>query len=106
MRRQLVNCGFQSWKAKWRYASFETKYLDNHTIPTTIEKNDAIAAPATPNAWPVPHPKIRNGATSMLSETLTVDTSMPGLKLPTARSAAPIAPRGNCSAIAGMNHNR
>ena len=33
-------------------------------------------------------------------------TIMPGLKLPVPRSAAPIATMGNCSAIAGMNHEQ
>ena len=36
----------------------------------------------------------------------TVDTSIPGLKLPTARSAAAIATSANWSAIAGMNQRR
>ena len=39
-----------------------------------------IAAPATPNAWPVPQPKINTGASSMLRMTVEVDTIMPGLK--------------------------
>jgi hypothetical protein len=75
-------------------------------MPMTIETNDDIAAPTTPYAWPVPQPKMRNGATIMLINTLTVDTTMPGLKLPTARIAALIVPSGNWRAIAGMNHSR
>ena len=42
----------------------------------------------------------------MLMMTVPVCTSMPGLKLPVPRSAAPIATIANCSAIAGMNHSR
>jgi hypothetical protein len=71
-----------------------------------IAISDAMAAPATPNAWPVPQPKIRNGARTMLMITVAVDTTIPGLKFPTARSADPIAIRPNCSAIAGMNQSR
>ncbi len=74
-------------------------------MPTTIATSVEIAAPATPKARPVPHPKIRNGARIMLRMTVAVDTIMPGLKLPTARSAEPIATSVNCSAMAGMNHS-
>ena len=68
--------------------------------------SDDTAAPATPNGRPVPHPKIRNGASTMLMITLAVDTIIPGLKLPVARSADPIATSANCSASAGMNQSR
>ena len=72
----------------------------------TTATSDEIAAPATPYAWPVTQPKMRKGARIMLMITDTVDTSIPGLKLPTARSAAPIATSANCNAIAGMNQRR
>ena len=42
----------------------------------------------------------------MLMMTVAVCTIIPGLKLPTPRSAAPIATMPNCRAIAGMNHSR
>ena len=61
---------------------------------------------ATPTACPVPPPKSSTGASSMLTTTLTVETSMGCLNCPVARSAAPITPSGNCSAIAGMNQRR
>ena len=50
-----------------------------------------IAAPATPSGAPVTQPKISNGASTMLMITVAVWTTMPGLKLPVPRSAAPIA---------------
>ena len=50
-------------------------------------------------------PEMRNGARIMLMITLAVDTTIPGLKLPTPRSA-PIATSANCSPIAGMNQSR
>ena len=65
-----------------------------------------MAAPATPNGMCVTQPKIRNGARIMLRITDAVQTTIPGWKLPVPRSAAPIATMPNCSAIAGMNHNR
>ena len=64
-------------------------------MPTTMAISDEMAAPATPNGWPVPQPKIRNGARIMLMITVAVDTTMPGLKFPTARSAEPIATSAN-----------
>ena len=78
----------------------------SHTTPIRIAINDDIAAPATPNACPVPHPKIRNGASTMLMITVAVETTIPGLKFPIARSAEPIATSPNWSAIAGMNQRR
>jgi hypothetical protein len=42
----------------------------------------------------------------MLMMTVAVETIIPGLKFPVARSAAPIATSANCSAIAGMNQTR
>ena len=38
--------------------------------------------------------------------TVAVCTTMPGLKFPVPRSAAPITTIGNWSAIAGMNQER
>src|ERR1043166_8365934 len=95
MRFHWRSSGRQSANEKWRYASFETKYVASHTMATTIETSDEIAAPATPYAWPVTQPKMRNGASTMLITTLTVDTIIVGLKLPMPRSAEPIAPNGN-----------
>ena len=51
-------------------------------------------------------PNMSAGASTMLMMTVAVCTTMPGLKLPVPRSAAPITTIGNCSAIAGMNHDR
>ena len=82
------------------------KYFDSHTMPIAIATSDDTAAPATPIGRPVPHPKMRNGASTMLMMTVAVDTTIPGLKLPVARSAEPIATRANCRAIAGMNQSR
>jgi len=42
----------------------------------------------------------------MLTITVKVWTTMPGLKLPVPRSEAAIETIGNCKAIAGMNHAR
>jgi len=68
--------------------------------------SDDIAAPATPSDRPVPHPKMRNGASTILRITVAVPTTMPVLKLPMARRAALMATRPNCSAMAGTNHAR
>ena len=68
--------------------------------------SDDSAAPATPILNPVPQPKIKNGARIMFTITLAVPMIIPVLKLPTARSAEPMATMVNCSAMAGMNHAR
>ncbi len=65
-----------------------------------------MAAPATPSGRPDPQPNISTGASMMLMITVAVCTTMPGLKLPVPRSAAPIATSANCIDIAGMNHVR
>ena len=75
-------------------------------MPTTTATNVASAAPVTPSGRCVTHPKIRNGASTMLRMTVTVWTTIPGLKLPVPRSAAPMATIPNWSAEAGMNHSR
>src|SRR5687767_12198712 len=87
---QASNLGRTCWASKRRYLSGEMNQVDIQTTPTTIEKSDETAAPATPNGRPVTQPKIRKGASTMLMTTVTVDTSIVGLKLPTPRSAAPI----------------
>ena len=65
-----------------------------------------MAAPLTPNASPVPQPKIRNGARTMLMATETTCTIIGVRKAPEPRSAAAIVASTNCSASAGMNHSR
>ena len=82
------------------------KYVASHATPTTTATNVARAAPATPSGRPVPHPKIRNGASTMLMITVAVPTIVPALKLPMPRSADPIDTAANCKAIAGMNQRR
>src|SRR5262245_26391629 len=99
-------CGLQWLNEKWRNASFDVKYVAIQTMPITIEISVDSAAPATPYACPVTQPKIRNGASNMLMITVADATTMPGLKFPVPRSAAPIEAKGNWSAIAGMNHIR
>jgi hypothetical protein len=68
--------------------------------------NVAIAAPVTPNARPVPQPKINTGASTMFRMTVAVCTIIPGLKFPVPRSDAPIAMSRNCSAIPGIIQSR
>jgi hypothetical protein len=80
--------------------------MTSQTMPATIASSDASAAPATPSGRPVPHPKISTGARTMLMTIVAVWTTMPILKLPMPRSAAPIATSPNCSANAGMNQSR
>src|SRR5204863_1818978 len=103
---QRSNLGAHSAMMNFRYESFAKKYIASHTMPITIATNDDIAAPATPYARPVPQPKMRKGARIMLMITVAVDTTIPGLKFPEPRSAAPMATSANCNAIAGMNHSR
>jgi hypothetical protein len=68
--------------------------------------NDARPAPATPIGCVPSQPNINAGASTMLMITVAVCTTIPGLKFPVPRSAAPMTTIGNCSAIAGMNHER
>jgi hypothetical protein len=82
------------------------KKNSSHTVPATTEMNVASAAPETPIGWCVTQPKIRNGASTMLRMTVAVWTSIPGLKLPVPRRAAPIATIANWNAVAGMNQPR
>src|SRR5690349_2013899 len=106
IRRHSGNFGDHNATLKCRYESFLRKYVVNHNTATMIDTSVEMAAPATPSGCPVPHPKIRNGARIMLMMMLAVDTIIPGLKLPAARSAAPNATSRNCNASAGMNHSR
>ena len=106
MSRQRSNRGSQSRNEKRRYASAGRKYTTIHTTPMAIATSVESAAPATPRAMPVPHPKISTGASTMLRMTVAVCTTMPGRKLPVPRSADPIATRPNCSASEGMNQSR
>ena len=76
------------------------------TTPTTIAMSVAIAAPTTPMAGAPSHPKMNTGARTMLRITVAVCTTMPGLKLPVPRKAAPMPMNPNWSAIAGTNHSR
>ncbi len=78
----------------------------SHTTPTASAISVDIAAPVTPTARPVPQPKMRTGASTMLMTTVTVPTIIPGRKFPVPRRAAPIATIANCSASAGMNQRR
>ena len=103
---QRSNRGAQSAMMNFRYESFAKKYAANQRTPITIATSDDIAAPATPYAWPVPQPKMRKGASTMLMITVAVETTIPGLKFPEPRSAALIPTRRNCNAMAGMNHSR
>ena len=57
--------------------------------------NDARPAPATPIALPVIQPNINEGASTMFMITVAVCTTIPGLKLPVPRSAAPMTTIGN-----------
>ena len=78
----------------------------SHATPTTIATSEAMAAPSTPNAAPVPQPKIRNGARTMLMATVTTWTIIGVRNAPEPRRAAAMVARTNCSASAGMNHSR
>src|SRR6187200_1932311 len=98
-------CGVQERGRKWRYAA-PRKYMLSHDVPTPTAMNVAIAAPDTPRGVPMGHPKINIGARMMLTMTVAVWTTMPGLKFPVPRSAEDIETIGNCNAIAGMNHAR
>ncbi len=77
-----------------------------HTTPTTIAISVATAAPTTPIAGAPSQPKMNTGASTMFRITVAVCTTMPGLKLPVPRSAAPMPMSPNWSAIAGTNHSR
>src|SRR2546426_255020 len=103
---QIAGRGRQALGSNCRKEPTFRKYAVSHTSPTTIATSEAMAAPATPSGWPVPQPKMRNGARIMLRMTVTVPTTMPVLKLPMARRAALIATRPNCSAMAGTNQAR
>src|SRR6266566_967270 len=103
---QTAGRGLQALGSNRRKEPTLRKYAVSHTSPTTIATSEAMAAPATPSGWPVPQPKMRNGARIMLRMTVTVPTTMPVLKLPMARRAALIATRPNCSAMAGTNQAR
>ena len=82
------------------------KIAVSQTTPMAIATSDAMAAPVTPNACPVPQPKMRIGASTMFTTTVPLWTMVPGLKLPMPRRAAASATIANWSAIAGMNHRR
>src|SRR4051812_27948903 len=89
--RQSLKSGFQSALMNFRYEDFGRKYSVSHTVAMTIGTREEMAAPATPNGWPVTQPKMRNGASTMFRMTDAVETIMPGLKLPVPRNADPIA---------------
>ena len=71
-----------------------------------IATSEEIAAPATPSGRPMPHPKMRTGASTMFRITDHVCTTIPGLKFPVPRSAALMLTMPNWSDMAGMNHRR
>jgi hypothetical protein len=75
-------------------------------MPAATATSEAMAAPETPNARPVPQPKIRIGARTMLMTTVITWTSIGALNAPVPRSAAAIVASTNCSASAGTNQRR
>ena len=75
-------------------------------MPTMMATSEAIAAPVTPIATPVPQPKIRTGASTMLIATVTIWTSIGARNDPVPRSAAPIVASRNWSASAPLNQSR
>lgn len=106
IRFQTASSGREAAGSKRRKEPTFQKNAVSHTRPTTMAMREARAAPATPRGRPVPQPKMRKGASSMLRMTVAVLTTMPVRKLPIARSAADLATRPNWSAMAGMNHRR
>ena len=68
--------------------------------------SEAMAAPATPNGRPVPHPNIRTGASTMLRSTVATWITVGSFMSPIARSAAPMITSGNCRNSAGTNQVR
>ena len=105
-RPHAAGRGGASAAVKRRNASGWRNCTVSHATPTAIATSEAMAAPATPNAAPVPQPKIRIGARTMLMATVTTWTIIGVRNAPEPRRAAAIVASTNCSASAGMNHTQ
>src|SRR5215471_5537877 len=101
--RHVVHSGLQWDTSKRRYLSDRKKYPKNVTTPIAIETRLATAAPETPSERPVPQPKIRTGASTMLSATVPALMTIVGLTIPVPRNDEPIATTRNWRSNAGMN---
>ena len=92
-------------EAQIRVGGQEVHDHPDHADGDGDERRDGSARD-TQRRCPCPSRRCSTGASTMLRMTVAVCTTMPGRKLPVPRSADAIAIRPNCSASAGMNHNR
>ncbi len=102
-RPQTAGCGRNAPASNATYFSKRRKYTASSATPTPTDRELASPAPATPIAWPVPHPAISTGASTALSITVNTCTIIVGCTIPVPRSAEPMATSGNCSARLGRN---